>query len=61
MNGLKIWIKNLGYIKFAEDVKEVERLWEEMPAYPHRYHNEEILDSMSELISEIADIVSSEG
>lgn len=61
LRGCYEWIKNLGYIKFAEDVKEVERLWEEMPAYPHRYHNEEILDSMSELISEIADIVSSEG
>ena len=43
VRGCYEWIKDLDYIRFADDIEQIEDLYRQIPSGPHRYDNSHLL------------------
>lgn len=53
MKGCYEWIKDLEYISFVDDMKNIDNIIEKFPVYPHKYDNTEFVKSINKMIAEI--------
>lgn len=49
VRGCYEWIKNLDYIRFADNIEQLEDLYRQIPSGPHRYDNSHLLPYYEEL------------
>ena len=53
IKGCYEWIKDLDYIVFIEKIKDIKKIIQEFPNYPHKYDNKEFLKAVNKMISKI--------
>jgi len=49
VRGCYEWIRNLDYIRFAEDASDIVKLWKEIPTCEHHYNNTQLQKYFCEL------------
>ena len=53
VKGCYEWIKNLDYIKFCDDVNNIEKIYRSIPKGPHKYDNSHLQPYFDELKKDI--------